>query len=91
MASYLRVCEFSTNSNFCSPFSLNLPVMDLSASLGSFLDFTVLTRSGMSQPLSFFMEEMNLLCCIYRKMLSALASSSILLLRLVLDLVKDSH
>jgi len=65
--------------------------MDLSASLGSFFDFTVLTRSGTSNPLSFFIEEINLRCCIYRKMLSALASSSILLLRLVLDFAKDSH
>ena len=52
----------STSSSL-SPFKVNLLRMVLRASLGSFLAFTVLMRSGISYPLRDFMVEMNLLCC----------------------------
>ena len=66
-------------------------MMALSASLGNFCALTVLMRSGMSVPLSFFMLIRNLCCCISLMILIDLTSSSICLVSAVLDLVKISQ
>ncbi len=60
----LRSSADVVSLSFPSASKSNLESMDLSASLGNFLFLTVLSRSGMSMLLSFFMWMRNLFCCI---------------------------
>ena len=71
--------------------SLNLLRMVFKTSLGSFLDLTVLMRSGISALLSFFIVLINFFCWISLKMAMLLANSSRFLVNQLLFLVKASQ
>lgn len=88
--SFFRVSTVSTSSIFPS-INLNLPIMVFRASFGNFLALTVLMRSGISDPFSFFMVTMNFLCCTSLSMAILLANSSKFLINYVLFLVKLSQ